>query len=58
MGPREGEWLDLYDRTGGKLSYREMLSAPILLLDVFRALDELAAQRSAYERATAAGSPR
>lgn len=48
---REASWIGAHDRAGGQLSVSEQAAAPMLLLDVFDALDELKAQAQAYEAA-------
>lgn len=39
LTPRAQRWLEVFDRTGGKLSLTEYQRAPMLLLEVFRVLD-------------------
>lgn len=51
---RTEAWLAAYDRCGGKLSYTEQRRAPMLLLDVFSALDHVRALQAwdAHRQAT------
>jgi hypothetical protein len=60
LGWRETAWIESYDRSDGRLSVTEQLSAPMLLLEAFDAIDELKAQAEAHiasTRESSSGTP-